>query len=232
MSVPAYFEVNPVLRKVEPPYYPAEIMCPGRPWEVSTHMVAVAPPDFPQLAEGLEIGALYESVPSPEGGPCSHFFLSNYYFEGCEKLARLVSGGKRLAEDPCRMVDWSIRLSELVVDESKYPESEGRGPFWELLRYGLRGMTFGPVVCKKLVADFEKWYMDAWALGDLEFYDWYVFMQDCFETANGTGMVVYPETWWDGKGEHWEPKLGQETVELIDGPRKIWSWDFNDDDAI
>ncbi len=68
------------------------------------------------------------------------------------------------------MVDWSIQLSELVVDEDKYPESEGRGPFWELLRYGLRGMTFGPVVCKKLANDFEKWYMDAWALGDLEFY--------------------------------------------------------------
>ncbi|MEZ2352118.1 hypothetical protein [Caballeronia sp. RCC_10] len=169
MSKPAYFEVNPLVRKVEPPYYPAEIMCPGSPWNVSTHMVVVAPPDYPQLAEGLEIGALYEVVRNPGGTTSGHFFLDNYYFEGCEKLAALITGGERLAEHPSRMVDWSIQLSELVVDETKYPESEGRGPFWELLRYGLRGMTFGPAVCRKLVADFEKWYIDAWALGDLSF---------------------------------------------------------------
>ncbi|CAL8477025.1 protein of unknown function (plasmid) [Caballeronia sp. S22] len=47
MSKPAYFEVSPLLRKVEPPYYPREVMCPGRPWDVSTHMVVVAPRDHP-----------------------------------------------------------------------------------------------------------------------------------------------------------------------------------------
>ena len=231
MSVPAYFEVNPLLRKVEGPYS-RDMMCPLRRWKYSTHMVVVAPLDYPQLAEGLEIGALYDSVRDSEGAECSHFFLDSYYYEGCETLVSLVTGGKRLAEDPNRMVDWSIQLSKLVVDESKYPETEGRGPFWELLRYGLRGMTFGPVVCRKLVADFVKWDMDAWVLGDFKFYQWYGFLRKCFETANGTGMVVYPRTWWDEHGEFWEPKLGQETVELIDGPRKIWSCDFNDDDAI
>lgn len=35
-------------------------------------------------------------------------------------------------------VEWSIKLSELAEDKEKYPETEGRGPFWELLRYALR----------------------------------------------------------------------------------------------
>ncbi|HIH2750536.1 hypothetical protein L3V59_39305 [Burkholderia aenigmatica] len=227
MSIPALFDAMPALRKVEGPYY-RNMVDPDTRWPYSTKMVVVAPPDYPQLADGLEIGALYVLDKNLDLAGCL-FYLDGSYFESCEKLVALVTDGKRLPEGPYRMVDWSNGLSELVSDKEKYPESDGRGPFWELLRYGLRGMTFGPVACKKLAADFTAWDMKAWAVGDLKFYQWYCFLRECFETANGTGMVVYPALWFETKrGPFWEPKLGQETIDVLEPENRH----YDDEDEI
>ncbi|QSN63466.1 MULTISPECIES: hypothetical protein [unclassified Caballeronia] len=106
-------------------------------------------------------------------------------------------------------------LSELVYDKGKYPGTEGRGPFWELLRYGLQGMTFGPVACRKLAFDFETWESDAWALGDFEFYRMYRHVQRCFNLPDGACMVTYPEPWSEDGKTFTEPKLGIETLNLL-----------------
>ncbi|WP_250477288.1 MULTISPECIES: hypothetical protein [unclassified Caballeronia] len=116
-----------------------------------------------------------------------------------------------MQERPNDEVEWSNRLSELVEDKEKYPETEGRGPFWELLRYGLRGMTFGPVVCQKLKADFGKWQSAAHALDDSNFSGWYSHIRSTFAMADEAGMVMYGWYWSDDT----EPKLGTATLKLF-----------------
>ncbi|MBU9344507.1 hypothetical protein KTE11_07200 [Burkholderia multivorans] len=176
-------------------------------------MVVLAPPDYPQLADGLEIGAIYEEpLQSDEVSTVFLHGISSLdkYRDWCEKLVSLVTNGKKLQERPDGEVEWSNKLSELVEDKYQYPETEGRGPFWELLRYGLRGMTFGPVVCQKLCADLEKWESKASVLGNSDFVEMYDYMWSTFGTGEA-GMVIYPRFW----REDTEPKLGVETLKLL-----------------
>jgi len=188
----------------------------GERYSPDANMLAVAPRDYPQLAGGLEIGALYREVPGPGGyGGILHGVDSlEGYYEWCEKLVSLVTNGKRLPERPNGEVEWSKKLSELVEDKEKYAETEGRGPFWEMLRYALRGMPFGPVVCQKLTADFEKWETTAYAFGDADFTSMYRFMRSTFSLAGETGMVTYSCQWT----EDTEPILGIETLALLNAP--------------
>ncbi|MCP1175859.1 hypothetical protein [Ralstonia chuxiongensis] len=98
------------------------------------------------------------------------------------------------------------------MDKQKYPETDGRGPFWELLRYLLRGMTFGPVVCAKLVADFDAWDPDIRSRSDDEFYEFYCKMREYFSCGTEKdALVTYPSWWSDREGNIiLEPKLGAE----------------------
>lgn len=224
MYMEGYFLISLALKKIEGPYS-RNMVDPdtGYCLSVREEMLVVAPPDYPQLAEGLEIGALYQEVPAPEGyGGLLHGLSSlEEYYEWCEDLASLVTSGKKLAERPKGEVDWSNKLSELVEDKDKYSETGGRGPFWELLRYGLRGMTFGPVACEKLTADFREWESKASALNDAQFSKLYDYMRSTFAMANEIGMVTYGWCW----REDMEPKLGIETLKLFQSP------DDNDDPA-
>src|SRR5690242_10048414 len=161
MYMEGYFLVCPEVKKVVGPY--SKGSC------IYEEMVVVAPPEYPQLADGLEIGAIYDEGCGPEGisnGVLHGISSREKYYEWCEALVSLVTNGRKLKERPDSEVEWSNQLSELVEDERTYPETDGRGPFWEMLRYAIRGMTFGPVVCKKLDADFRKWKSKASALGN------------------------------------------------------------------
>ena len=211
------FNISVALKKIEGPYSRGMVDPEtGKPLWVDEDMLAVAPPDYPQLAEGLEIGALYQEVPGPDGyGGILHYLDSlEDYCDWCEKLVSLVTNGKKLKECPKDEVEWSNGLSELVEDLDQYPETEGRGPFWELLRYGLRGMTFGPVVCQKLATDFEKWKSAADTLGDSEFSGWYSHIWSTFSLAGDAGRVTSPWGWT----EDMEPKLGIETLAIFKSP--------------
>jgi hypothetical protein len=140
-----------------------------------------------------------------------------------------VTKGKKLEGGSSRMVDWSNALSELVYDREKYPATEGRGPFWELLRYGLRGMTFGPVVCRKLAADFKTWESDAWELRDFYFLQMFLHVQRCFNLPDGSCMVTYPQSWHEDGKPFTEPKLGMETLALLKAPESpVYNGDETD----
>ncbi|CAL8477094.1 hypothetical protein [Caballeronia sp. S22] len=209
----AYFAVSLATKKIEG-RYPTNLVDPvtGKRFPPDENNLVVAPPDYPQLAEGLEIGALYRDVSRPDG--CSGFLhelgpLDDYY-DWCEKLASFVTNGKSLKERPIDKIEWSNKLSELVVDMEGYPGTEGRGPFWELLRYGIRGMTFGPAVCKKLTHDFRTWGYAASSLGNSDFSYMLRHIGGAFRVASetGTGMIRYPWQWT----QDMEPKLGIEKV--------------------
>ncbi|SPB14763.1 hypothetical protein NOV72_01995 [Caballeronia novacaledonica] len=215
MYMEGYFLISPAIEKIEGPYS-KDMVDPetGEPLWVDEEMVVVAPPDYPQLAAGLEIGALYRAVRRPNGSSGFLHGLDSLqeYYDWCEKLVSLVTNGKKLKERPNNEVEWSNQLSGLVEDSEKYPETGGRGPFWELLRYGLRGMTFGPVVCQRLAADFRKWQSAAHALDDSNFSGWYSHIWSTFAMADEAGIVTYGWCWT----EDMEPKLGIETLKLFE----------------
>ncbi|WP_250477284.1 hypothetical protein [Caballeronia sp. INML1] len=208
MYMEGCFMVYPKVEKIEGPY--SEGSCDFE------EMVVVAPPDYPKLVDGLEIGAIYKEVLRPDGsnsGVLHGISSREQYRDWCEKLVSLVTNGKKLRERPKDEVEWSNKLSELVHDKEKYPDTDGRGPFWEMLRYAIRGMTFGPVVCKKLDADFHKWKSKASVLGNSDFVQMYDFMWSTFGLDGDAGMVIHP-CYWD---EDTEPKLGVETIRLLRG---------------
>jgi len=227
MPTREYLEAYSDLKKWDKPRHPLWFnRCPETEEIIKNVVLVVAPPDYPQLAEGLEIGGIYKF-----DYEASHWFCiadrssDGYFFEWCEKLVKLVTKGKKLEGGPYHMVDWCTKLSELVEDKDKYPETDGRGPFWELLRYSLRGMTFGPVVCKKLVADFHKWEPEAWSWGDYRFYRYYLALREYFRFPDENGFIVYPSGWYEEGGRRFkEHKLGADpadNVQAIDGPGSI-----------
>ncbi|MFM0702019.1 hypothetical protein [Paraburkholderia sediminicola] len=235
MYMEGYFLISLALKKIEGPYS-RNMVDPdtGRPLSVREEMLVVAPPDYPQLADGLEVGGLYREVPGPDGYGGLLYGLSSLeeYYDWCENLASLVTDGKTLNERPNDEVEWSNKLSELIEDKEMYSETAGRGPFWELVRYGLRGMTFGPVVCQKLAADFREWEPKALELNDAKFSQMYDYIWPTFGMADETGMVTYGWGW----DEDMEPKLGIETLAIFEdhvcGDKDVEASDGIDDESI
>lgn len=227
MYMEGYFLIRPEIKKIAGPYS-KRMADPetGEYFWVHEDMLVVEPPDYPKLAEGLEIGAFYRE-PSAANGTCGllHGLSSlEKYYDWCERLVTLVTNGKKLKERPDGEVGWSIKLSELVEDKEKNSETEGRAPFWELLRYALRGMTFGPVVCQKLAADFEKWESKVSALADSKFSEMYGYLWSTFSLAADAGMVTYGWHW----SENTEPKLGIETLAKFQSSAEYFN--YHDDD--
>ncbi|CAL8477110.1 hypothetical protein [Caballeronia sp. S22] len=122
------FYIWPILKKIEGPYS-RDMVEPdtGARFTPQRDMLVVAPPDYPQLAEGLEIGVFYDAVPGPSGshGHMHDIDCLDYYFEWCQRLASLVTNGKKLKERLKRMVDWSNALSELVEITKNIPKPTG-----------------------------------------------------------------------------------------------------------
>jgi len=210
MPTPEYLIAYKKLRKREQPRHSERWdQCPVTDEVMDNVVLVVAPPDYPQLADGLEIGAVYEYEHEDSSWYCiAERSLDGYFFEWCGTLVKLVAG-RELKGGPFSLVDWCNKLSEMMEDKEKYPETDGRGPFWELLRYNLRGMTYGPVVCAKLVADFDDWDPEIWFRSDEKFYNFYRKMRECFSCArDANSLVTYPRPWMEGGKFFIEPKLG------------------------
>lgn len=182
-------------------------------------VAVVAPTSYPQLADGLLPEAAYEFEPSSREMFCYDDGNNPWFYNYCRKLTVLISPGKPL-QGRRTPAEWFKAVAALVEDEEKYPETGGRGPFWELFRYGMTGATFGPVVCAKLVADFDAWEEAVKSVGEDKFYEYHIELRRCFAHAGDSGMVVFPFRWtfWlDDLPPYGEPVLGldQEGEQLI-----------------
>ncbi|PLP96831.1 hypothetical protein [Cupriavidus pauculus] len=173
-------------------------------------VAVVAPASYPQLAEGLVPDAAYEFETSSRERFCYDDINDPWFYNYCRKLTVLISPGKPL-QGRRTVGEWFKAVAALAEDEEKYPETGGRGPFWELFRYGMSGMTFGPVVCKKLVADFDAWEEAVKSIGEDKFYEYHMELRRCFAHAGDNGMVVFPFGWvtrLDDLPPYGEPVLG------------------------
>ncbi|WP_051320772.1 hypothetical protein [Cupriavidus sp. amp6] len=168
-------------------------LCPVTNEPLNNVVLVVAPRSYPRLAEGLEIGAVYEHEGEKELACCVEGRYEDFYFfEWCRVLTIIITRSGKFIKNGT-LDEWVDQVAGALEDEQKYPETGGRGPFWELVRYGLRGVTFGPVVCAKLVRDFDEWEHVAKAHGDERFYALYCRLRECFAYPNGSGLVYYPE---------------------------------------
>ncbi|GAB7542773.1 hypothetical protein [Cupriavidus sp. 8B] len=209
-----YFVVYNDLKKRDQPRHPKRFdLCPITGEVLENVVLMEASPVYPQLADGLEIGAVYE-YKFEESSWYRDRSKSGYHVAlFCEALVKLITG-KEL-DGTYKPFDWCDELSGLVERHGPWSESEGKGPFWEFLRFGLRCVPFGPVACRKLAADFDKWEPYAWSLGDFQFYEFYRMMRKCFGSVKENGAVFFPNTWYDGNGRKYtEPRLGSDPIEV------------------
>ncbi|AQV96557.1 hypothetical protein BJN34_22075 [Cupriavidus necator] len=172
-------------------------------------VLAVAPRSYPELAEGLEIGAVYEHEEKKELTCRVEGKYHNLIFlDWCRILTIIVARNAKFIKE-CSLDEWVAQVAGALEDKEKYPETGGRGPFWELVRYGLRGATFGPAVCAKLVRDFDEYEQVAKAHGHEEFYWLYCRLRECFAYPNGRGLVYcYKPHWFQDSKSHDQPLLG------------------------
>ncbi|SPB14874.1 hypothetical protein NOV72_02105 [Caballeronia novacaledonica] len=116
--------------------------------------------DWPCLADGLEAGAVYMYEEDGRFG-----FKSR--------------------------LDFFVNLNELAAfvgyDCGMPPEDDPK-PFRELFRWRGEGII-GPVVSAKLAADFAEWDEPIKALGDDDFYKFYLHMRKIFGFAMNDGCV-------------------------------------------
>lgn len=171
--------------------------------------LVVAPRSYPDLAQGLEIGAVYEHEEEKKLVCCVEGkYQPLIFFDWCRILTIIVAKNAKLIKS-CSLDEWVAQVAGALEDKEKYPETDGRGPFWELVRFGLRGVTFGPVVCAKLVRDFDEWEHVAKAHGNEAFYSLYCCLRECFAYPNGKGMVYCDEpTDFEGSQSDDQPLLG------------------------
>jgi hypothetical protein len=133
--------------------------------------------DFPGRFDGLKEGMVYEYA------ECYDFRAGGYggYNEWRERLAKL-------AEYPATEYKrWGLK--ELRHDAGAW--ARGSGPFYELINFADNEGTIGPVVAKKLAADFAEWDERAKATGDEWFYDRYQAWRKAFEMAADNGAVSF-----------------------------------------
>lgn len=175
---------------------------------------------YPELADGLEIGSVYkcdlESVAWYRGARMAG---TDYHLERvCNEIARMVTGGKEL-DGRYSPFGWCDALSDLVASHKKWSSEEGKGPFWELLRFAHRGLPFGPAACKKLVGDFDRWDGFARLHQGEDFYECYKSLRECFSYPNEAGAVRFDVSWFDLSGNRLrESLLGSELrqVAMVD----------------
>lgn len=178
------------VKKRELPRHPKQYdLCAVTNEPLEDVVLAVAPRSYPELVEGLEIGAVYEHEVEKKFECCVERRGQDYYFfDWCRILTIIVAKNGRFIKEGS-LDEWVDQVAGELEDVEKYPETGGLGPFWELVRYGLRGVTFGPVVCAKLVRDFDEWEHVAKDHGDEQFYSLYRRLRECFAYPNGSGLV-------------------------------------------
>ncbi|AJF00201.1 MULTISPECIES: hypothetical protein [Pandoraea] len=126
--------------------------------------------------------AVYRENPSQDG----------YSFEQfCERLLLILIEGREL--EPARDVGaWCDEIAEIVERRGGWHDDEGRGPFFEMFRDLYRGRPMDDDVCRKLVADFDRWEAHAQSIGNRKFYDYYQMLRECFRFASSNGVVIFP----------------------------------------
>lgn len=202
------------VKRREAPRHPTRFaLCPVTNAPLKNVVLAVAPRSYPELAEGLEIGAVYEHEEKKElTCRVEGKYESLLFFDWCRILTIIVAKNADFIKQ-CSLDEWVAQVAGALEDKEKYAETGGRGPFWELVRYGLRGVTFGPVVCAKLVRDFDEWEHVAKAHGDERFYSLYCRLRECFAYPNGKGLVYCWEPHhFEGSESDDQPLLGVDPV--------------------
>jgi len=115
-----------------------------------------------------------------------------YSFERfCERLLLILVEGKEL--EPVRDAGaWCDAIADIVEQRGDWCEEEGRGPFWEMFRWLYRGTPMDEKVCRKLLADFDRWDGRARSIENMKFYDYYKMLRECFQFSASNGVVVFP----------------------------------------
>lgn len=113
-------------------------------------------PDCPSINDGMEHGVTYT------------FEENNWY---------------RIADRWWDMVDWIVKLSDLIGLNGERPERDSTVAFRDIFRFGNHGGTFGPLTCKKIAADFALWDERAQTFDDEEFYESFKMWRHMFEFA-------------------------------------------------
>jgi len=187
---PSFLVALTDVKKREAPRHPKQFdLCAVTNEPLKNVALVVAPRSYPELAEGLEIGAVYEHETKKElACQVEGKYQSLLFFDWCRILTIIVAKNGKFIKQ-CSLDEWIAQVAGELEDKEKYPETGGRGPFWELVRFGLRGVTFGPAVCAKLVRDFDEWEHVAKAHGDERFYSLYRRLRECFAYPNGSGLV-------------------------------------------
>jgi hypothetical protein len=138
---------------------------------------AYANPDFPGREEGVEDRAHYTA------GSYGNGFSAGY------------GRYNRLREELAKLGGWPV--GEYVQYGVKHPThcekcwAGEKGPFSELINFSDCEGTIGPVVSKKLAADFAEHQGKADAHPSEEFRAFYAAMRNAFETGAQNGCVVF-----------------------------------------
>lgn len=136
--------------------------------ERPAHLLQAVPhQECPRLLDGLEPWAWYQGM---EGEDAKLFFVQknkrdNSYLEWIDEFERLFMYNGKL-------------------DEGK------TWPFYEFNRFWMSGATFGPLVSKKLVRDFDNFDAMAWAKGEA-FHSQYRYTREFFASVDDSGIASY-----------------------------------------
>jgi hypothetical protein len=135
-------------------------------------------PCFAPRAEGVDMAALYSSAQD------FHFRAGSYggYNTWRENLAKLAG---------YPATEWRDHDGETTMKHAAACWRGAAGPFSELINFADNEGTIGPIVAKKLAADFAQFEDQAKATDDAWFIDRYGEWKLAFEIAADGGAVEF-----------------------------------------
>jgi hypothetical protein len=143
------------------------------------HEVLLRPVDFPERFKGLKTGAVYRFSKSFEfrAGSYSGY---NWWRNELAKLAGypLVTATETISGKPEKRYDASAWKAK-------------GGPFWELIEFSDAEGVIGPVISKKLYADFLRFHKDALLHPEPSFVESYKEWEQAFKLAAENGAVEF-----------------------------------------
>jgi hypothetical protein len=133
------------------------------------HEIRLSPVDFPERFEGLKADAVYrfgESFDFRAGSYTGY----NWWRNELAKLAGYPAPDKRYDASA-----WNAKS----------------GAFWELINFSDAEGVLGPVVCKKLYADFVSFHKAAMRHPNRDFVESYEAWERAFKLAAEHGAIVF-----------------------------------------